>query len=213
MDPGGCSAAVITTITQVYTQLNIPNHGTVNVFKPFTDYAEFVFLGLFLAEMFLKMYGLGFRLYFHSSFNCFDCGVGVLFRVFHDSTAESFCACQQNIVTLLYKILFLMLSPGWEYKWGFMSYYSSRIFVQVIIGSIFEVVWGFFRPGTSFGISVLRALRLLRIFKITRYVCESVYHPEQRFVYPCISMAKKLKVFRPFSLLGFTDVTSKNIIK
>lgn len=39
------------------------------------DYAEFVFLGLFLAEMFLKMYGLGFRLYFHSSFNCFDCGV------------------------------------------------------------------------------------------------------------------------------------------
>ena len=40
-----------------------------------SDYAEFVFLGLFLAEMFLKMYGLGFRLYFHSSFNCFDCGV------------------------------------------------------------------------------------------------------------------------------------------
>ncbi|XP_015238661.1 PREDICTED: voltage-dependent R-type calcium channel subunit alpha-1E-like isoform X3 [Cyprinodon variegatus] len=76
-------------------------------------YAEFVFLGLFLAEMFLKMYGLGFRLYFHSSFNCFDCGV--------------------------------------------------------IIGSIFEVVWGFFRPGISFGISVLRALRLLRIFKITKY--------------------------------------------
>uniref|UniRef100_A0A8B9LNR7 Voltage-dependent calcium channel type A subunit alpha-1 n=1 Tax=Astyanax mexicanus TaxID=7994 RepID=A0A8B9LNR7_ASTMX len=76
-------------------------------------YAEFVFLGLFLAEMFLKMYGLGFRLYFHSSFNCFDCGV--------------------------------------------------------IVGSIFEVVWGFFRPGMSFGISVLRALRLLRIFKVTRY--------------------------------------------
>uniref|UniRef100_A0A3B4E281 Voltage-dependent calcium channel alpha-1 subunit IQ domain-containing protein n=1 Tax=Pygocentrus nattereri TaxID=42514 RepID=A0A3B4E281_PYGNA len=76
-------------------------------------YAEFVFLGLFLAEMFLKMYGLGFRLYFHSSFNCFDCAV--------------------------------------------------------IVGSIFEVVWGFFRPQMSFGISVLRALRLLRIFKITRY--------------------------------------------
>uniref|UniRef100_A0A8C1R621 Calcium channel, voltage-dependent, R type, alpha 1E subunit b n=1 Tax=Cyprinus carpio TaxID=7962 RepID=A0A8C1R621_CYPCA len=42
-------------------------------------------------------------------------------------------------------------------------------FVQVIVGSIFEVVWGFFRPGESFGISVLRALRLLRIFKITKY--------------------------------------------
>uniref|UniRef100_A0A8C1AS87 Calcium channel, voltage-dependent, R type, alpha 1E subunit a n=1 Tax=Cyprinus carpio carpio TaxID=630221 RepID=A0A8C1AS87_CYPCA len=76
-------------------------------------YAEFLFLGLFLTEMFLKMYGLGPRLYFHSSFNCFDFGV--------------------------------------------------------IVGSIFEVLWGFFRPGTSFGISVLRALRLLRIFKITKY--------------------------------------------
>ncbi|MCJ8750506.1 hypothetical protein PDJAM_G00270200, partial [Pangasius djambal] len=54
--------------------------------------------------MFLKMYGLGPRLYFHSSFNCFDFGV--------------------------------------------------------IVGSIFEVIWSFFRPGMSFGISVLRALRL-----------------------------------------------------
>lgn len=44
------------------------------------DYAEFVFLGLFLAEMFLKIYGLGFRLYFHSSFNCFDCGVRTSFK-------------------------------------------------------------------------------------------------------------------------------------
>ncbi|XP_029356757.1 voltage-dependent R-type calcium channel subunit alpha-1E [Echeneis naucrates] len=79
----------------------------------FLYYAEFLFLGLFLTEMFLKMYSLGPRLYFHSSFNCFDC--------------------------------------------------------SVIVGSIFEVLWGFFRPGTSFGISVLRALRLLRIFKITKY--------------------------------------------
>ncbi|KAI5610402.1 voltage-dependent R-type calcium channel subunit alpha-1E isoform X6, partial [Silurus asotus] len=76
-------------------------------------FAEFLFLGLFLMEMFLKMYGLGPRLYFHSSFNCFDFGV--------------------------------------------------------IVGSIFEVIWSFFRPGMSFGISVLRALRLLRIFKITKY--------------------------------------------
>lgn len=40
-----------------------------------TDLAEFVFLGLFLIEMSLKMYGLGPRTYFHSSFNCFDFGV------------------------------------------------------------------------------------------------------------------------------------------
>ncbi|XP_061634035.1 voltage-dependent R-type calcium channel subunit alpha-1E [Phyllopteryx taeniolatus] len=79
----------------------------------FLYYAEFLFLALFLTEMFLKMYSLGPRLYFHSSFNCFDC--------------------------------------------------------SVIVGSIFEVLWGVFRPGTSFGISVLRALRLLRIFKITKY--------------------------------------------
>ncbi|XP_060736804.1 voltage-dependent R-type calcium channel subunit alpha-1E [Tachysurus vachellii] len=46
-------------------------------------YAEFLFLGLFLMEMFLKMYGLGPRLYFHSSFNCFDFGVivGSIFEV------------------------------------------------------------------------------------------------------------------------------------
>lgn len=40
-----------------------------------SDYAEFLFLGLFLLEMSLKMYGMGPRLYFHSSFNCFDFGV------------------------------------------------------------------------------------------------------------------------------------------
>ncbi|GCC24939.1 hypothetical protein chiPu_0003342 [Chiloscyllium punctatum] len=76
-------------------------------------FAEFVFLGLFLTEMSLKMYGLGPRTYFHSSFNCFDFGV--------------------------------------------------------IVGSIFEVIWAAVKPGTSFGISVLRALRLLRIFKVTKY--------------------------------------------
>uniref|UniRef100_A0A6I8NS10 Voltage-dependent N-type calcium channel subunit alpha n=1 Tax=Ornithorhynchus anatinus TaxID=9258 RepID=A0A6I8NS10_ORNAN len=76
-------------------------------------FAEFVFLGLFLTEMSLKMYGLGPRNYFHSSFNCFDFGV--------------------------------------------------------IVGSIFEVIWAVVKPGTSFGISVLRALRLLRIFKVTKY--------------------------------------------
>ncbi|XP_076021242.1 calcium channel, voltage-dependent, N type, alpha 1B subunit, a [Genypterus blacodes] len=45
--------------------------------------AEFVFLGLFLAEMSMKMYGLGPRNYFHSSFNCFDFGViiGSIFEV------------------------------------------------------------------------------------------------------------------------------------
>lgn len=37
------------------------------------DYAEFVFLALFICEGLLKMYGLGLHLYFQSSFNIFDC--------------------------------------------------------------------------------------------------------------------------------------------
>ena len=49
--------------------------------------------------------------------------------------------------------------------------------LQVIVGSIFEVLWGFFRPGMSFGISVLRALRLLRIFKITKLVLPPHFSP------------------------------------
>ncbi|XP_010773639.1 voltage-dependent P/Q-type calcium channel subunit alpha-1A-like [Notothenia coriiceps] len=40
--------------------------------------------------------------------------------------------------------------------------------LAVICGSIFEVLWSIIQPGTSFGISVLRALRLLRIFKVTK---------------------------------------------
>ncbi|KAK5931331.1 hypothetical protein CgunFtcFv8_027490 [Champsocephalus gunnari] len=91
----------------------IVHHNQPLWLSTFLYYAEFLFLALFLTEMFLKMYSLGPRLYFHSSFNRFDC--------------------------------------------------------SVIVGSICEVLWGFFRPGTSFGISVLRALRLLRIFKITKY--------------------------------------------
>lgn len=34
-----------------------------------------------MSEMFIKMYGLGTRPYFHSSFNCFDCGVSALVSV------------------------------------------------------------------------------------------------------------------------------------
>lgn len=74
-----------------------------------SDYAEYVFLGLFMMEMWIKMYALGPRIYFESSFNRFDC--------------------------------------------------------VVISGSIFEVVWSEVKGG-SFGLSVLRALRLLRIFKV-----------------------------------------------
>ena len=76
-------------------------------------YTEFIFLGLFLTEMIVRMYALGPRIYFESSFNRFDC--------------------------------------------------------IVIIASVFEVCWTNLVPlAGSFGLSVLRALRLLRIFKVTR---------------------------------------------
>jgi len=45
------------------------------------DYAEFVFLGLFIFEGLLKMYGLGVQLYFKSSFNIFDCVVSFDFQL------------------------------------------------------------------------------------------------------------------------------------
>ncbi|XP_040581847.1 voltage-dependent calcium channel type A subunit alpha-1 isoform X6 [Lepeophtheirus salmonis] len=80
----------------------------------FLHTAEYVFLGLFIFEMFLRMWALGPRIYYESSFNRFDC--------------------------------------------------------LVISGSVFEVVWTHFKPKAgSFGFSVLRALRLLRIFKVTAY--------------------------------------------
>lgn len=48
-----------------------------------TDFAEFVFLALFMLEMFIKVYALGPRTYFDSSFNRFDCVVisGSIFEV------------------------------------------------------------------------------------------------------------------------------------
>jgi len=47
--------------------------------------------------------------------------------------------------------------------------------LQVIAGSLFEVVWAMYYTDTSFGISILRAMRLLRIFKVTRFVIREPY--------------------------------------
>ncbi|GLV41113.1 cacophony [Carabus blaptoides fortunei] len=56
----------------------------------FLFYAEFVFLGLFMMEMFIKMYALGPRIYFESSFNRFDCVVisGSIFEVIWSSVKD-----------------------------------------------------------------------------------------------------------------------------
>ena len=56
------------------------SHLYVCCYVCFTDYAEFVFLALFICEGLLKMYGLGLQLYFQSSFNIFDCVVSTRCR-------------------------------------------------------------------------------------------------------------------------------------
>uniref|UniRef100_A0AC35TNP8 EF-hand domain-containing protein n=1 Tax=Rhabditophanes sp. KR3021 TaxID=114890 RepID=A0AC35TNP8_9BILA len=88
------------------------HYGQPEWFSEFLAYAEWGFLGIFIFEMLIKIFALGYRTYFASKFNRFDC--------------------------------------------------------VVIVGSAFEVIWSAVRGG-SFGISVLRALRLLRIFKLTSY--------------------------------------------
>ncbi|KAL7980984.1 hypothetical protein Chor_002138 [Crotalus horridus] len=122
------------------------------------DFAEFVFLGLFLTEMTLKMYGLGPRNYFHSSFNCFDFGLAesTVFK----SDLES---ARNGASKFGYSVLCMGVT-----QLKFCAKEGCANIVMVIVGSIFEVIWAVVKPGTSFGISVLRALRLLRIFKVTK---------------------------------------------
>ncbi|KAG7491439.1 hypothetical protein MATL_G00003720 [Megalops atlanticus] len=61
----------------------IVHYDQPELLSDFLFYAEFIFLGLFMSEMLIKMYGLGTRPYFHSSFNCFDFAVimGSIFEV------------------------------------------------------------------------------------------------------------------------------------
>uniref|UniRef100_A0A915CNI0 Voltage-dependent calcium channel alpha-1 subunit IQ domain-containing protein n=1 Tax=Ditylenchus dipsaci TaxID=166011 RepID=A0A915CNI0_9BILA len=88
------------------------HYGQPEWFTEFLKYAEHIFLAIFIGEMLIKMFAMGYKVYFASKFNRFDC--------------------------------------------------------IVIVGSAFEVIWAEVKGG-SFGISVLRALRLLRIFKLTSY--------------------------------------------
>ncbi|VBB34000.1 unnamed protein product, partial [Acanthocheilonema viteae] len=88
------------------------HYGQPEWFTEFLKYAEYVFSGIFICEMLMKLFAMGHRVYFASKFNRFDC--------------------------------------------------------IVIVGSAFEIIWAELKGG-SFGISVLRALRLLRIFKLTSY--------------------------------------------
>ncbi|XP_053201741.1 voltage-dependent calcium channel type A subunit alpha-1-like isoform X3 [Panonychus citri] len=64
----------------------VEHYGQPQYVTDFFFYTEFVFLGLFIFEMFLKMYALGFTTYFKSAFNRFDCIVisGSVFEVIWD---------------------------------------------------------------------------------------------------------------------------------
>jgi hypothetical protein len=60
------------------------------------------------------------------------------------------------------------------YALGLVAYLQSafnRFDCIVIFGSVFEEIWiNYGHRAGSFGISALRALRLLRVFKVTRCV-------------------------------------------
>merc|ERR1739838_1248582 len=75
------SVIVLVALNTICTA--VEHHGQPDWLDDFLYRAEFAFLALFMVEMVVKMYGLGFRLYFQSSFNIFDCIViiGSIFEV------------------------------------------------------------------------------------------------------------------------------------
>lgn len=83
-------------------------------FRLSADFAEFVFLGIFLTEMFVKMYGLGRQAYLNSSFNCFDCIV---------SPTARWQACWQQYIfgssDICSRVLFIYL------RWYVVVYLKS----------------------------------------------------------------------------------------
>lgn len=68
----------------------VEHHNQDEYLTKFLYYAEFAFLGLFIFEMLIKVYALGPRIYFESSFNRFDCVViaGSIFEVVWSSLKE-----------------------------------------------------------------------------------------------------------------------------
>ncbi|XP_064457887.1 voltage-dependent calcium channel type A subunit alpha-1-like isoform X3 [Ornithodoros turicata] len=68
----------------------VEHHNQAQWLTDFLYYAEFAFLGLFIFEMLIKVYALGPRIYFESSFNRFDCVViaGSIFEVVWSSVKE-----------------------------------------------------------------------------------------------------------------------------
>ncbi|OWA50438.1 Voltage-dependent calcium channel type A subunit alpha-1 [Hypsibius exemplaris] len=76
----------------------------------FLFFAEFGFLAIFMIEMSVKMYGMGPRMYFHSSFNRFDCVVisGSIFEVvwatFHEDASFGISALRALRLLRIFKV-------------------------------------------------------------------------------------------------------------
>ena len=60
----------------------------------FAEISEYVFLSIFIAEMLLKMYGLGPKVYFKSAFNRFDCAVS------YKNYSKNFLTCNSTAAVL-----------------------------------------------------------------------------------------------------------------
>lgn len=94
------------------------------------------------------------------------------------------------IVKLALRILKYFFGVFFKTTSGFLTLFTKFIrlfwrtyfflfFLQVVLGGIIEIVVQTF-TGYSFGISVLRSLRLLRIFKFTRWESQ-VFHNVEIF--------------------------------
>ena len=152
-----------------------------------TDIAEIVFISFFFCEMVMKLYGLGPQLYFKSQFNTFDCVVSYLlsltfaslFQCFSPMTShntpqkesqlagQGTCGLPISPPQILYNSATVLVRKFTPAMLLSLIFIFVMFFLQVVCCGIIELIISK-AEGTSLGISVLRALRLLRLFKFTR---------------------------------------------
>ena len=98
-----------------------------------TDLAEFVFLGLFLAEMSMKMFGLGPQNYFHSSFNCFDFGVSYCVQIQTEFDLPWFLMLNILLDKIIITIIIIIIHL---WRWKLVHYQT------LFIGDYWQYFWG-----------------------------------------------------------------------
>ncbi|VDP16635.1 unnamed protein product [Onchocerca flexuosa] len=145
------------------------HYGQPEWFTEFQMYAEYVFSGIFICEMLMKLFAMGHRVYFASKFNRFDCIVivGSAFEIIWSELKGGSFVYAEYVFSGIFICEMLMKLFAMGHRVYFASKFN-RFDCIVIVGSAFEIIWSELKGG-SFGISVLRALRLLRIFKLTSY--------------------------------------------